>query len=225
MKRTVVPELLDSDAGNAAEIAGSLADLRMINRWFGSASAFSKLMERVVKVSGKRQLSLLDVGAGSGDIANAARSELSCSGVEISVTLLDRSPLHMTNSSQATIAGDALALPFRDSSFDVVGCSTLAHHLEPNQLVEFANSALRVARVAFVINDLRRHPAHLALVYAGFPLFRSRLTRHDGPASVRRAYTPEEMRELLQQTSAKRVELSTHYLYRLGAIAWKEWRD
>jgi len=225
MKRTVVPELLDSDAGNAAEIAGSLADLRMINRWFGSASNFSRLMERVAKLSGKRQLSLLDVGAGSGDIANAARSELSCSGVEISVTLLDRSPLHMTNSSQATIAGDALALPFRDSSFDVVGCSTFAHHLEPNQLVEFANSALRVARVAFVINDLRRHPAHLALVYAGFPLFRSRLTRHDGPASVRRAYTPEEMRELLQQTSAKRVELSTHYLYRLGAIAWKEWRE
>src|SRR5437660_670040 len=37
MKRTAVPELLDSDAGNAAEIAGSLADLRMINRWFGSA--------------------------------------------------------------------------------------------------------------------------------------------------------------------------------------------
>ena len=225
MKRTVVPELLDSDAGSPSEIAGSLADLRMINRWFGGASAFSKLIARVAQVSGRRQLSLLDVGAGSGDIADAARRCLRSIGVELTFTLLDRSPQHMKNSSQSAVVGDALALPFRECSFDVVGCSTFAHHLEPEQIVDIANAALRVARVAFVINDLRRHPAHLALVYAGFPLFRSRLTRHDGPASVRRAYTPEEMRELLQRTSAKRVDLSTHYLYRLGAIAWKEQRD
>jgi hypothetical protein len=72
-----------------------------------------------------------------------------------------------------------------------------------------------------LINDLRRSPLHLALVFAGFPLYRSRLTRHDAPASIRRAYTLAELRRMLQQTAASRIELTTHYLYRMGAIVWK----
>jgi hypothetical protein len=53
------------------------------------------------------------------------------------------------------------------------------------------------------------------------PLYRSRLTRHDAPASVRQAYTPEEMQTLLAQSSAARVEIHRHYLFRMGVIAWK----
>ena len=64
-------------------------------------------------------------------------------------------------------------------------------------------------------------PLHLALVYAGFPLYRSRLTRHDAPASVRQAYTPDEMRAVLGRTLVAGVELHRHYLFRMGVIAWK----
>jgi hypothetical protein len=81
--------------------------------------------------------------------------------------------------------------------------------------------ALRVCRVAVLINDIVRHPLHLALVYAGLPLFRSRITRHDGPVSVHRAYTPQEMRTLLAQSSAERTELYRHHLFRMGVTAWK----
>ena len=75
--------------------------------------------------------------------------------------------------------------------------------------------------MAVLINDLVRHPLHMALVYAGLPLYRSRLTRHDAPASVRQAYTPEEMKSLLAQSEAARVEIYRHYLFRIGVIAWK----
>ena len=87
--------------------------------------------------------------------------------------------------------------------------------------MQFVNEALRVCRVAVLINDLVRHPLHLSLVYAGMPLYRSRLTRHDAPASVRQAYTVEEMQSLLAQTSAARVEIHRHYLFRMGVVAWK----
>ena len=83
------------------------------------------------------------------------------------------------------------------------------------------NEALRVCRSAVLINDLVRGALHLSLVYAGLPLYRSRLTRHDAPASVRQAYTPEEMRGLLAKTNAARVEVHRHYLFRMGVIAWK----
>jgi hypothetical protein len=54
------------------------------------------------------------------------------------------------------------------------------------------------------------------------PLYRSRLTRHDAPASVKQAYTIKEMREMLLKGGATKVEVQTHYLFRMGAIAWKQ---
>jgi len=62
---------------------------------------------------------------------------------------------------------------------------------------------------------------HLALVYLGLPLFRSRITWHDAPASVRRAYTREEMQSMLADLPAKRIETTTHYFYRMGILLWK----
>jgi SAM-dependent methyltransferase len=119
------------------------------------------------------------------------------------------------------VAGDVLALPFHDGSFDLVESVIFLHHLSPDQVIQSVNEALRVCRTAALINDLVRHPLHLALVYAGLPLFRSHITHHDAPASVRQAYTEAEMRELLKQTSAARVEIRFHYLFRMGVIVWK----
>jgi len=221
MRRTVIPELLDSDAGTPAEIAGTLADLRLINRWFGGVDTTHAMVEQVASElkSTSLSLSMLEVAAGSGDVPRKVQQRVQTCGLQLSVTLLDRARTHL-NGGRAVV-GDALALPFRESSFDLVSCGLFAHHLSPEQLLCFVNEGLRVSRVAVLINDLIRHPFHLALVYAGFPLYRSRLSRHDGPASVRAAYTPQEMRELLRQTPAEKVEIQRHYLFRMGVIVWK----
>ncbi len=138
------------------------------------------------------------------------------------MTDLDRVRTHLLRGNRAVVS-DALALPFPDCSFDLVSCSLFAHHLEPADLACFAAEALRVTRCAVLINDLVRHPMHLALVYAGFPLMRSYVSRLDGLASVRRAYVPEEMRRILASAAkpAPRVEISRHFLFRMGVIAWK----
>jgi len=221
MKRTVTAELLDSDAGNPSEIASSLADLRLVNRWFGGSRTIIDLIRTVAAQTGQKEFSLLDVAGASGDVAAAASESLRQQGIKLEVTLLDKNPSHLNGKFRA-VAGDALALPFADKSFDLVACSTFLHHLEPDEILQFVNQAVRVARKAVLMNDLRRHRMHLALVYAGFPLFRSRLTRHDGPASVRRSYTPEELQNLLSKSRAARVEISRHYLFRMGAIAWAQ---
>jgi len=220
MKRVVIPELLDTDAGTAEEVQATLADLRFFNRWFGGIATSIRLLQRVARETGSSKLSMLDVAAASGDVAQTARAQLEGIGIELEITLLDRSRAHLNNGARAVV-GDALRLPFRDSSFDVVGCGLFAHHLEPEDVVQFVNEALRVCRSAAIINDLVRHPLHLTLVYAGLPIYRGRMTRNDAPASVWRAYTPEEMINMLRNTRASRVEISRHYLFRMGVIAWK----
>ena len=73
-----------------------------------------------------------------------------------------------------------------------------------------------------LINDLVRHPLHLLLVYAGFLLMRSYVSRVDGVASVRRAYVPAEIREILSNAlPANEIEISRHLLFRMGVIIWK----
>jgi SAM-dependent methyltransferase len=219
MKRVATTELLDMDAGTPAEVAASLRDLRHINRWFGGVATTEDMIVRVASKTGQTSLSLLEVAAGSGYVPETARERLQHRGLKLQVTSLDRAPSHM-NGSRA-VAGDALALPFRDGCFDLLSCNLFAHHLGPQELVRFVDEALRVCRIAVLINDLIRHPLHMSLVYAGMPLYRSRITRNDAPASVRQAYTTEEMRGLLAQSTAARIEIRRYYLFRMGVIAWK----
>src|SRR5215813_5203376 len=176
MQRTVTPELLDTDSGSPQEVQASLVDLRFTNRWFGGVSAMSALLSQVAQKTKASKLRVLDVGAATGDVAAATTERMARQGIAVSFVLLDRAASHLNGHARAVI-GDALALPFRDESFDVVTCALFLHHLEPAQVQEFVAEALRVACHAVVINDLRRHPLHLALIYAAMPFF-SRLTRH-----------------------------------------------
>jgi ubiquinone/menaquinone biosynthesis C-methylase UbiE len=152
----------------------------------------------------------------------------------LDVTLLDRAQSHLPGGSHASanhaarssgVVADALALPFADGTFDLVSCSLFAHHLNEHQLAQFVREGLRVSRHALLINDLIRHPLHLALAFAGFPIMRSRVAWLDGLTSVRRAYIPDEIRSMaawaVSATAVTQVEISRNYLFRMGVIVWK----
>lgn len=222
MKRVVVPELLDTDAGTPSEVAQSILDLRMFNRAFGGVRTVSSLLRRIAERKQLTEISWVDVAGSEGFVAVQAQKALAQSGIKLFPVMLDRAATHM-NGATAAVCGDALALPFRDDSFDVVGSSLFLHHLEPEEIVRFVAEGLRVARHAFLIHDLVRHPVHLALSYLGFPLYRSRITRHDAPASVHRAYTEDEVQQMLARvTEPANIEITRFYLYRMGVIVWKQ---
>jgi hypothetical protein len=226
MRRQLIPELLDSDSGTPDEIAGSLRDLRWVNRYFGGLSTTASLLQKIAhELNYPHVLSYLDVAGASADGPARCAHVLRSSGTELRTTVLDRSPTHFgfngIPNAFTNVCGDALALPFASGSFDVVGTSLFLHHLEPEEVISFLRNALDVCRSAVVINDLERNWLHYSLAMAGRPLYRSRITRHDAPASVLRAYTKAEMRSLLTQTPAARIEISRHYLFRIGAVIWK----
>ena len=228
MKRVVTTELLDNDEGTPAEIASSLGDLLSINRRFGGIATTETMIARIARDSNTKSLSVLEVAAGAGDLPKIVRQRLQKRGIQVEITLLDRAASHLSDgqgrngNAIRAVVGDALTLPFSDGAFDLVSCNLFAHHLSPEQVIQFANEGLRVCRIALLINDLIREWMHLAVTYAGMPLFHSRITRHDAPASVRQAYTVGEMRELMQRTAAARIEIDRHFLYRMAAIAWKK---
>ena len=222
MKRRPTHELLDTDSGSPEEVAGSIRDLQSLNLHLGGVTTTRELIRSIAQKTGRRQLSVLEVAAGSGFVPVRAAEQLARSGITVQITLLDRAVTHLPrNGSSRKLVADALSLPFSDSMFDLVSCSLFLHHLCPDDVARFTRESLRVARLAVLVNDLIRHPMHLALAYLGVPFYRSRLTRHDAPASVKQAYTTAEMQELLTRGGAAEVETQTQHLYRMGMIAWK----
>ena len=234
MQRVDAPEILDSDVCSPADVETTLRDIGRVNRWFGGVATTQKMVERAAQVSGSKHLSLLEVAAGSGEVPELVRQNLARRGITLDLTLLDRARSHLPRGNQAStnhagrspgVVADALALPFADGAFDLVSCSLFAHHLDEQQLAQFAREGLRVSRCALLINDLIRHPLHLALAFAGFPLMRSRVAWLDGLTSVRRAYVPDEIRSMLASAvsagTKTQIEISRNYLFRMGVIVWK----
>ena len=119
MRRIPTHEFLDNDEGTPREIADAITDLRMFNRWFGGLSCTSRLVEQVARKTKSSSLSWLDVAAGGGYVPRTVRDRLATSNLVFDITLLDRVATHLGNGARAVV-GDALALPFRDASFDLV---------------------------------------------------------------------------------------------------------
>src|SRR5207244_12149542 len=139
MRRRPTRELLDTDSGTPSEVAASLNDLRWFNRWFGGISTSSRLIEIVARATSK--LSVLEVAAGDGFVPKELQKRFS--QIRLEVTLLDRAPSHLPrNNGMRAVAGDALALPFHDSAFDLVSSSLFFHHLQPEQFVLFLRVAI-----------------------------------------------------------------------------------
>lgn len=223
MKRVPTQELLDEDLGTPEEIKSTLLDLRAINKRFGGFSSVAAMLRTVSRKTRGGSISFLDVAGGTGDLAGRVVRDLERQHIRVRATVLDRAVSHLNGDAFGllNVAGDALALPFASGSVDVVGCNLFCHHLEPEKMITFFNEALRVARLAVIASDLRRNLLHWAAAYAGRVTYRSRLTRNDAPASVRQAYTIEEMRGIVEQTQTARYDISPYYFQRFGLILWK----
>jgi SAM-dependent methyltransferase len=222
VKRAPQAELLDDDSISNAEVLASLRDLRTVNRLFGGVSTTAHLLRRAMLASGLREASVLEVAAGDGYAIRHAIDRLNKEGLEVDPLCLDRREIAAeAHCCPPAMSGDALHLPFSPASFDFVSCGLFLHHLPPLQVIAFINGALRVARRAVLINDLRRNRMHLALIYLWTPLLQSPISRADGIASVRQAYTREEIQRMLSQTKASSFEIGNRFLFRIGGIAWK----
>jgi ubiquinone/menaquinone biosynthesis C-methylase UbiE len=229
MERVVESEWLDSDLGTPEEIDSALRSVSHANRRFGGVRLHARLLQRALaRVPGQARAHVLEVASGRADVLQAALLRLAgASGFTPDVTLLDRSPVHLPDPhawpaelpAPHVLEGDALDLPFPDSSVDVVSCCLFLHHLEPPQIVRYLAEAQRVARIAVVINDLERSAIHYRLAQLNRIIDRSRISRHDGPVSVRRAYTRGELARMLANTG-RSFHLERAPLYRLGAVLW-----
>ena len=196
--RAIQPELLECAGPGPAE--RNLRDIARINRWFGGHFALLRVMRDLVDPH--ERFSLLDVGAGSGDMGRC----LSRHFQKAKIVSVDHRAFHLRDAPSPRVVADALHLPFPRHAFDFVLCSSVLHHFPDCEVIEMIASLRQYARRALLLLDLERH----RLAYRFLPMTRrilgwGPLTLHDGPVSVAAAFRLEELVSLAGAAGANAV--------------------
>jgi len=213
-------ELLDDPAADPIAVRRSLQNIARANTLFGGTAAVLWGVERLLAARG-RDLSILDLGTGAGDIPGALRAWGRDRGRTVRTFGLDRlkPAASLARSGDLPIAlGCASTLPFRTDAVDVVIVSQLLHHFERDAAIGILREASRVARRGVVVADLVRSRTAAALFGLGARVLGfDEHTRVDGITSVGRGYAPDELAELFGAAG-----LTASYSVRPGwrIVAW-----
>lgn len=216
-------EYLDAPGVDPKLVRRSLADVALANTLFGGTRAVLLEIGAVLPELAPTA-TLLDVGAGIGDIAARARDLAQQNGVELALITIDMAEtLAAASRARAgnAVCGDATLLPFADRSVDVVICSQTLHHFDDTSAATVLRELDRVARVRVIISDLRRSwLAAAGLWVASFPLGFHPVSRHDGVVSIMRGYAGDELRRLVFTSTGRTPDVRRRLAWRVTA-SWR----
>lgn len=222
--RSLQPERIDTGDYTTAEYNLFLKEISLVNRLVGDNRALKKTLLSEITNENLKEFSVLDVGAGSGELLRLVAKFADETGRRanlIGLELNERSIDAMREESKEfpailPIRGDALRLPFPDSSFDYAICSLFTHHFNDADLVKILKEFSRVSRRAFYVIDLHRHP----MAYVAYKIFCiafriSPLVRHDGSLSILKSFKPNEMLNLAEKAGIEDAKVARVFPFRL----------
>ncbi len=214
--RRMLPERMDDPAETEAAWETALRDLGRLNRW---TFADRPLHAFLARFADAKAMSVLDIGAGGGDVLASVQAWCAARGIATVLTALDISP-HAAPCAKRRhpglrarwITADIFALAEAER-FDLILCTLVAHHLPDPDVVRLLRLLAARAQKGWLILDIQRD----ALVWAGLWLG-TRLLRldsmvvHDSTASVSRAFRRADWdRYLAESGVTARVETAFPY--------------
>ncbi len=228
LPRTDEPEQIDDPDQPFAEIASSMQDVALSNRLFGGTQTVLFHVARLLRnVPPGTPIRVLDIATGSADIPKALLAWSRRRELNLTIVGVDNQAamLHMARSlapDVSLVQADALALPFAPCSFDLALCALAFHHLGFEASVRLMAAMDTLTTRGFVVSDLKRDKPTLWGVKTAMAAVKAHpFTRHDAPASVRRAFTVAEYRRMVALSGVQGVHVQTHWYFRVALVQRK----
>ncbi len=222
-----IRELLDEATMDDAALRRNLRDIRRINALLGWTGFAVRALGREIRAHHADGFTLIDVAAGSADIPLALARWTARAGIAARIVATDLSPqiVRIATEQAAHIPSivvrqmDALAPPYPPGSFDIALCTLALHHFAPALAIEILRNLGRLGKTVFVF-DVERHPlAYLSVIPLTRIIPMDAMTRHDAPASVRRAYNQHELRELALAAGLRDAQVRVDFPFRMALTA------
>ena len=221
-------ENIDKGSYTPEEYEGCLVELRRVNKWLGDTKALHQTFLAEIERAGLMSFSVLDVGAGSGEMlrvtaqwARETNRQASLVGLELN----ERSARAIVDESFdfpeiSSIQADGLRLPFPSDSFDYAIQSLTLHHFDDEGATGILREMARVATHGIFVIDLHRNPvAYFFYTTIGHLFLHNRLLREDGALSILKSFKPEELEVVGQKAGLHNVRVEKHFPSRLVLIA------
>lgn len=202
MTRRLTPELIDAPDASREELREALGYLRFVNRRLGGTRALLRCLEKWSRRWPRdRPVTLLDVGGGSGDVAQAARAWAAGRGFDLRVTVVDRHEETVRVARERigddegiqVVQADALTLTerFPVGSFDYAHAGLFLHHLHDVEVLTALRVMDRLTSAGVVWCDLVRSPLWEGVVWLS-SRGQGEMVRHDAVVSVQAGFTRAE---------------------------------
>jgi ubiquinone/menaquinone biosynthesis C-methylase UbiE len=225
-KRSYQLEHIDIGDYTPEEYERCIVELQFVNRWMGDKRALRNSLLQDIRRLGLTEFSVLDVGAGSGELlrmteawARETYRHANLVGLELNAQSAAAMQLESPNPIKS-VQGNALQLPFANNSFDYAISSLFTHHLGDADLITVLQEMSRVAKRRIFIIDLHRHPmAYFLYTTLGKLVLHERLLREDGALSILRSFKPDEFRKLAERAGLRKVRVERSFPFRLVLIA------
>lgn len=202
------PELMDTMPFDPPVVHRTLAFLGMTARHFGGAAVILNHLSRwSASWPGDRPVSILDVGTGGAEIPIAIARWARASGRRVKITALDLMPeiadIARTNARPfpeiEIRSQDVFDLHAAGESFDYVTASLFLHHVPGPRILEILKLFDALASRGVIVSDLARSLLSYWAVKTVSLVAGNHVVRHDGPLSVQRAFTIDELRSFAGQ--------------------------
>ena len=192
-------EQMDDPTCDPALLRATYARFGTVNRMFaGWWTLYRRFLRPLLGSS--RTCQLLDVGFGGGDIPRTLLRWAERDGLELAIKAIDPDPRAAAFARslppspvmfEQTTTGELVR---RGEHFDVVISNHLLHHLADAEVAQLCAESAALGKVTLHNDIARADAAYLGFAALTAPFFRGSLITPDGLTSVRRAYTPDELR-------------------------------
>ncbi|HAB18844.1 MAG TPA: methyltransferase domain-containing protein [Verrucomicrobiota bacterium] len=220
--RATQAEYFDDPARTPEELGEHYAALERVNRLIHFDRPFRVWLPRLLGEATCRYLTLLDLGAGDGQLDRQLSQWAGTRGWNWEFTNFDLCP-HAAprDPNPRHVIGSVTQLPFADQSFDAVLASTMAHHLrDDGEVIAHFREAARVARRVVLLCDMHRNPLFLGALWTLLQFTGESVAfRADGILSVRRGWRVGEWRRFAEAAGLSNARLWQEHGTRV-LLAW-----
>ena len=206
-------EIMDDMEFRGEEMRELLDDLRRVNKWLGGNNAtISGIRELLTNSEENREIRIIDLGCGDGEMLRvcskalrSSRNNISFLGIDANKHIIEEARKRSEKYPEIEYkVMDVFSPEMESMDYDIALYTLFLHHLKDDEISELLGKCTDNAKIGLVINDLERNRFAFELFKIVSTLFvRSRTAKIDGLISIARGFKKIELKAFSEEIKAQ----------------------